>query len=461
MNKKKTKEEFKKMINLPEMFYQPDNDKIWMKDGRRRYVPYRKGAVVTRLEHEYELPRKESAELFAKTYKDHVVDLVTPIGGWPKGMHEISGKKVLVPWEQRRIEPKEGDWEIIRKFLTGMLGTEQLEYYKGWLQIWLSGFYNYKFVPGQVLIAVGETSSGKTLLKTIHNHIVGGGGQPLKYMTGGTGFNGELCEVCSLHIDDKLNDLGLQGKKKLKAECKELAVAGEWRYEFKNKTAFTASPVQRLLICCNYTEDSVSVIPDIDESTRNKISILHCKRNKMPMPARTQSEKDAFWKQIETEMPAFIYHVLNEHKISDKFADSEEERMGVRGYHHPKALNYVETYSSDGSRLLGIIEVLRSDPENSLYWEGSAGDLVQFLRKKDYDNRSTPTSMGRFLNQRIACGTKLVKENGHRKYWIDTKPREEDVEPPPKSEVKKSPTKVDKKPKQDLLEDEDNYYGKA
>ena len=56
--------------------------------------------------------------------------------------------------------------------------------------------------------------------------------------------------------------------------------------------------------------------------------------------------------------------------------------MGVRGYHHPKALNYVETYSSDGSRLLGIIEVPRSDPENSLYWEGSAGDLVQFLREE-------------------------------------------------------------------------------
>ena len=162
-----------------------------------------------------------------------------------------------------------------------------------------------------------------------------------------------------------------------------------------------------------------------------------------------------------SEMPAFIYHVLNEHKISDKFADSEEERMGVRGYHHPEALNYVETYSSNGSRLLGIIEVLRTDPANSLYWEGSAGDLVQFLRKKDYDNRSTPTSMGRFLNQRIACGTKLVKDNGHRKYLIDTKLREEDVEPPPKSEVKESPTMVYNKPKQDLLEDEDNYYGNA
>ena len=121
-------------------------------------------------------------------------------------------------------------------------------------------FYSYKFVPGQVLICIGETASGKTLLKSIHNHIFDGGGQPLKYMTGGTGFNGELSQVCSLHIDDKLNDLGANGKKKLKAECKELAVAGEWRFEFKNRTAFSASPVQRLTIFCNETEDSVSVI---------------------------------------------------------------------------------------------------------------------------------------------------------------------------------------------------------
>ena len=40
-----------------------------------------------------------------------------------------------------------------------------------------------------------------------------------------------------------------------------MAVAGELRFEFKNKTAFTASPCIRLLICCNYTEDSSSVIP--------------------------------------------------------------------------------------------------------------------------------------------------------------------------------------------------------
>jgi len=459
MNPKKMKEEMDKVINLPEIYYSPDNDKLWMKDARSAYVQYPKGAVSSRLDHEFDLSPKDSNALIAQTYKDNVVELVTPIGGLKMGMHMISGNKVLVPKEQRRIQPIKGDWEVIRKFMLGMLGEEQFEWYMGWLQTWLVAYYNYKFVPGQVLICVGETGSGKTLLKSIHNHIFDGGGQPLKYMTGGTGFNGELCQVCSLHIDDKLNDLGPKGKKKLKAECKELAVAGEWRFEFKNKTAFSASPVQRLAIFFNYTEDSVSVMPDIDESTRNKIIILDCKRKKMPMPTRTQADKDAFWKQIESEMPAFLHHIMEEHVITEEFADTKEERMGVRGYHNEKALNFVEAYSNEGKRLHAIIEVLRK--ENGRSWEGSASELVKILKEEAKDYKSTPTSIGRFLNQRIACGSKLVKMVGHRKYWIDVQDYEEVEED---LDVVEQTNQVEEVPElkerqSDLLdEDEKDYY---
>ena len=118
------------MINLPELYYSPDNDKLWMKDARSAFVSYRKGAVSSRLEHEFGLSPKDSRALFAKTYKNNVVDLVTPIGGLKMGMHMISGNKILVPKEQRRIDPIKGDWEVIRKFMIGMLGDEQFEWYK-------------------------------------------------------------------------------------------------------------------------------------------------------------------------------------------------------------------------------------------------------------------------------------------------------------------------------------------
>ena len=462
MNEEKINKSFESKVS-PIILYSAENNKFWMEDVRGKFVGYQKGAVSARLEFEYSYNERDLKEFFAHVYKDDVIDFVTAIGGWKKGLHEIGSKKVLVPHEQRRINPVKGECEIISKLLLEMLGQEQFEYYKGWLKTWLASFYNYKFTPGQVLILVGETSSGKTLLKDIHNHIFDGGGQPLKYMTGGTGFNGELCEVCSLYIDDKLNELGTSGKKKLKAECKEIAVAGELRFEFKNKTAFSASPIQRLLICCNYTEDSVSVIPDIDKSTKNKISILCCKRKKMPMPAHTQGEKKAFWGQIESEMPAFLYHVIHEHQITEEFADLEEERMGVRGYHNEKAMKFVETHSNEGKRLFAIIEALRLSDSTKDEWYGSAGELINKLKDKGIERQATATSIGRFLNQRIACGSKLVKKVSQRRYTIDLTNSEDepvDVE----NEMEKVPNEGDSKEiesQEEIFEDEDvgSYYG--
>ena len=134
MNLKKIKEEMDKVIHAPELWYSPDHDKIWMKDARGTFVGYRKGAVNSQLKYEFDMDKESTEPLFAKVYQEHVVDLVTKIGGRRQGLHEIGGMNVLVPSEQRRIEPVKGDWEVIRAYMVGMLGEEQFEWYKGWLQ---------------------------------------------------------------------------------------------------------------------------------------------------------------------------------------------------------------------------------------------------------------------------------------------------------------------------------------
>ena len=142
------------------------------------------------------------------------------------------------------------------------------------------------------------------------------------------------------------------------------------------------------------------------------------------MRASTQKEKDAFWNQIKGEMPAYLYHIMEEHKIIEKFADLEEERMGVCGYHNKKALNFVELYSNEGKRFHAIIEILRRG--NGSEWTGSAGELVKLLHKEGTEKYANAMSMGKFLNQRIECGTKFIKSLGQRKYWIDLKEEELD-----------------------------------
>ena len=49
---------------------------------------------------------------------------------------------------------------------------------------------------------------------------------------------------------------------------------------------------------------------------------------------------------------------IHEHQITEQFADLEEERMGVRGYHNEKAMKFVETHSNEGKRLFAMIEAL-------------------------------------------------------------------------------------------------------
>jgi len=133
--------------------------------------------------------------------------------------------------------------------------------------------------------------------------------------------------------------------------------------------------------------------------------------------------------------------------------------MGVRGYHNKQALNFVETYSNEGKRLHAIIEVLRKD--HGVCWEGSASELVKILKEVAKDHKSTPTSIGRFLNQRIACGSKLVKMVGHRKYWIDVQDydeMDEDLDVVEQTDqVQEVPEVKDRQ--SDLLdEDEEDYY---
>ena len=183
----------------------------------------------------------------------------------------------------------------------------------------------------------------------------------------------------------------------------------------------------------------------------------------MPMPAHTQVEKKAFWKQIQCEIPAFLFHVIKEHQITEEFADLDEERMGVRGYHNEKAMKFVETHSNEGKRLFAMIEVLRMGDSSKDEWYGSASELDKKLKDKGIERQATATSIGRFLNQRIACGSKLVKKVSQRRYTIDlTDNEDEPVEV--ENEIVKIPmeggTKVNESQEELFeVEEEENYYG--
>jgi hypothetical protein len=403
---------------IPKLWYQAPNN-FWMPDSRGKYICYSKSNVAKRLKLEIGQSNEKIEKTIGKALQKNVVDAVFAIGGMRKGLHQDGNKNILVPTEQRRIVPVVGEFPTIQEYLTGMLGEEQRKYFFGWLKVFLDGFYEYQQCPGQVLVMLGETSAGKSLLKDLLSEIFDGCGQPHEHLTGVTRFNGELCAASLLAVDDKLNDLGLQGMARLRATAKEIAVSGQLRFEFKNQTAFVAKPLQRLLICANYTEDSVSVVPELDESMRNKVSILDCVRTEMPMPTNTLSDRAKFWEKLVGELPHFIHFLRETYEIPAEFLDHEEKRMGVRAYHSPKAIDFMSNSQRD-PEMREILQLLKSTLGESNTWIGSASDLAKIILPPKQQNTSGFTRLGAFLNRQVGIPSSVVKKISKRTYEITT-----------------------------------------
>ena len=415
---------------LPEIHYCPTSklQKYWKKDDRGLWIGYDIGAVRRYLKVRCGVKKQElSDEFLCNVENSKVIDVVTKISGYKKGMHRIDGKSVLVPSEQRRIKPVKGNWSTLEAFYLGMLGEEQFDWLKGWKKHWLDGFYNFKRNTGQVVVFVGPGSCGKTLEKDLLNHIFDGGGNPMRWICGNTPYNGELCEYAHLNVDDEFQTLKADGKKNLKMYAKKVAVAGSQRFEFKHHQAFSASPLWRMTMACNGDPDSLSVIPELDEHIKNKISILHCVKRDMPMPSETSEEKAVFFNQLTKELPAFLYHLMYEHEVSEEMKDKEDRRMLVRGYHNPTVTKLAEESSYDGQRMGAIIECLRETAQG-YEWVGTPTELLKKVTPHGIERNASPTSIGRLLTNRsklpVDQVTCLGNKNGKRTYLINLREEE-------------------------------------
>ena len=225
-------EEASRMMNvtpiaLPEAHYFPKKNKFYMLDARGKYVEYTTPYLKARCS-KHRLNRQETAAFVEETAYERVIDVVTEIAGMRQGVNDMYGKRVLVPREQVRIQPKPGDWSTVKAVLYNMLGEEQTEWLLGWLSVWAKAYHDYSWAPGQVVVLIGPTVAGKSLLQKYLTHLFGGlTVDPLPWMTGKSDFNGELVGACHLAIEDKFADQSKVVKDSLRENAKAIAVNGK------------------------------------------------------------------------------------------------------------------------------------------------------------------------------------------------------------------------------------------
>jgi hypothetical protein len=198
---------------------------------------------------------------------------------------------------------------------------------------WLAHFYwnaakmSDNPPPGTVLILAGPTGVGKSFFATeLLGRLMGGWDYADKMYLEGSRFNSETVKKPVHVIDDKLGSKTHRDRLKFTEALKVVSANGRVRCEAKFGSAVEGLPWPgRVVILSNVDSQSLSVLPDLDMSTRDKFTMLRLGGAKYSFGTTEENQK---W--LAEELPAFARFLLG-WKIP---AEIRDERFGVKAVQH-------------------------------------------------------------------------------------------------------------------------------
>lgn len=359
------------------------------------------------------------------------------LAGFRRGTHYINESKILVTRSPRIIESTPGPWPNIRALIDNQLEKrtpdefEQNHYFHTWLKLsdtqLRACVATSQVTYGQALIFVGPRGCGKSLLQLLIGEVLGGRtATPFAFMSGATPFNSELFACEHQMIEDEQPHKDMKSRVRFGDAIKSVTATLKRACYGKNKEGQMLTPFWRLTLSVNDEPQHVEVLPPFTDSLLDKIILLYCRKEPMPMPAGSSEEKALFWTQLTRELPHYLHWLRHEYVIPESIRESS--RYGLTAFLHP----YVMTLLSDllpETRFLALIDhILFMDgcPE----WPGTAEELTRVL----VNDPSYGQQAKSLINSHIGCGRMLgalarshpqrFKEvrSSDRREWIITAP---------------------------------------
>lgn len=406
------------ILNLGPVYYDISRKEYLTQDCRQRWLPMnesgfrRRCKLVGLSSRAGEGMTYSPFDSFAVDLQNRLgVDYVGPIAGYAAGLHEEGEARLLVTVGPSIPTPRPGDWKTLRQVIENALsdGTcEQVTFWHGWLKVSLSALQAGKRKPGQCMVLVGPAESGKTLLQDMITACLGGReAKPYAYMTGQTGFNGEMGGAEHLRIGDENPHTDMRARRNFGAQIKNITVESSQRIESKFYPAVVLRPFWRLSVSLNDEPENLLVLPPLDEHTLDKLTILRTHKRPMPMPTATSEERAAFWDRITAELPHYVDWLLNDFSIPSALVS---QRYGISHFHHPEIVKAVEAFESY-IELLTLIDAQIFAGGETGAWNGTSEELERELTS---DGSRVARSAAKLLNYRGACGRLLSQLSGRR-----------------------------------------------
>jgi hypothetical protein len=297
----------------------------------------------------------EIEETICRIVETQQIDFQLDVAGWPAGVHDMFGRKVLVRESPKLFLPQKGDYNFFETLLKAIAREHPIQYdvLKSWLKLGLARIYDFR--PGfhQVLFLVGHAACGKSLFQYIVTVLVGGGvANPEECLTGNQAFNRDLHENEHLASEEPTVH-NFKDRQKYANGIKTVAASFVKRCRGLYSEAVSACPIQMCSISTNMEYQNLTVIPDLESGTEDKFHAIMFPEGTMPLEGYENLTQAQIQTIIKEQAPAFLWHLFNEYVVPPSLLTRvtgprhDCERFGMDAFHHPEIVDMLRERSSE------------------------------------------------------------------------------------------------------------------
>lgn len=303
------------------------------------------------------------------------------------------------------------------------LNDPQLKFLISWCAHFYKNAVRQRVNPdrGQALIIAGPPSVGKSFfVSNILAQLFGGSKDAAEFYLGGGRFNSDIMASPIHVIDDRLGCLSRHARLKFTEALKVVVANGRLRYEAKFSSSMESVPWPgRVVILANDDQQSMSVMPDLDMSTRDKFMMIKFGPAQFPFGTTDENQK---W--LADELSYFAKFLFS----WEIPADIRDNRFGVRAVQHKD----MAQAAAENGLTHTVLQVLEScieasighadndAEEDEIAIEGNPVKIFKWIKSID-DSYARECIDSRLLHQ---CLTTLFKNGSynlsydeHTKRW--------------------------------------------
>lgn len=393
-------------------YYDSCRQAFWTRNSRGEWIQFSEAALKRLLKY-HTFPGVHEREALAQMIDKRLLDMqheddvayAGAIAGYPIGLREVCGQRVLITSGPRLLKPKQGTWDTLETFVESMLG-EQSRWFYGWTKSALRALYaGAPWRPGQMLAIAGPPGCGKSLLQNLLTEVFGGRcGKPYRYMIGDTAFNGELLQCEHLMIEDEAASTDIRVRRHFGSQLKNMIVNEVQSMHRKGRDALAVTPFWRVTISLNCEPENLTVLPPLDDSLRDKLTLLRAGPFVPPYAADDIDGRNKWRLALSAELPAFM-HWLRQWKVPQGMVNV---RYGVNAFQDIDLVQDLHETSPE-FELLELIDSLQIWNADRDPFQGTAGELRDVLLEKDRHKRAS-----NLLHSTKVAGTYLSRLCKHR-----------------------------------------------